>query len=216
MWASQLDGASIAEEVNDNFISYLFIYFSVNANSTGTDIVHCFECPEPNCGKLLNPYSIASQLNNAIRNDIQRYYDGWVVCDDPACRNRTRQIGVYGRRCLVPGCRGVMHPEVIINTFLFIYLFYFIYFSVAACVQFSDSNLYTQLTYYSYLFDVDHHLKKMVTNINDVTQIDRARKLLSQLMPAFEIQRAVSNKYLKMSARRFVDLSSLFSFTKTA
>ena len=25
-------------------------------------------------------YSVAAQVNTAIRDDLQRYYDGWVVC----------------------------------------------------------------------------------------------------------------------------------------
>lgn len=56
--------------------------------------------------------SIETQLEVQIREVIGRYYEGWTVCDDPICRNRTRMMGVYGKRCLKPGCKGDVTFEV--------------------------------------------------------------------------------------------------------
>ena len=36
-------------------------------------------CPNPSCKLPMNGNSVAAQLNAAIRDDLQRYYDGWVV-----------------------------------------------------------------------------------------------------------------------------------------
>jgi DNA polymerase alpha subunit A len=47
-----------------------------------------------------------------IREAISNYYTGWLVCDDRFCSFRTRQVSVYGSRCVVDGCRGTMHHEV--------------------------------------------------------------------------------------------------------
>lgn len=56
--------------------------------------------------------SLQMQLETQIREHIGKYYEGWAVCDDPTCGHRTRMMGVYGRRCLRPGCRGAVSFEV--------------------------------------------------------------------------------------------------------
>ncbi|KAF9302281.1 DNA-directed DNA polymerase alpha catalytic subunit pol1 [Mortierella antarctica] len=143
------------------------------------------QCPE--CTAVAQPASAGIQLTNAIRKYIQKYYQGWVVCDDQGCRNRTRMVSVAGRRCLVEGCRGSMHNE------------------------FSDGALYTQLSFFSHIFDVAKTLDNMDHNLNGAgavrTQIDQNRELLRVL-------KTVADKYIDKSARRFVDLSQLFSFVK--
>jgi len=76
---------------------------------------------------------------------------------------------MYGRRCLVTGCRGVMHPEVRAGGRLLVEWSWAAAdairpgpaFSHAGPPQVSDTALYTQLTFYEYIFDVDHHLKKL-------------------------------------------------------
>ena len=55
--------------------------------------------------------SLVVQLTLAARQFIQRYYDTVFVCDEPACRARTRKISVRGRYCLMAGCRGTMHCD---------------------------------------------------------------------------------------------------------
>ncbi|KAI0272419.1 hypothetical protein BC834DRAFT_921889 [Gloeopeniophorella convolvens] len=85
----------------------------------------------PMCDQSLGTASLQVQLECQIREHINRYYEGWTVCDDPTCGNRARMMGVYGRRCLKDWCRGVVSFE------------------------YSDAMLYTQLRYYLYLFDTD-------------------------------------------------------------
>jgi len=36
-------------------------------------------CPNPSCKLPMSGNSVAAQVNAAIRDDLQRYYDGWVV-----------------------------------------------------------------------------------------------------------------------------------------
>lgn len=67
----------------------------------------CVSCQQP-----LGSASLHVQLERHIRADISRYYEGWLVCDDQPCGNRTRMMGVYGRRCLRPGCQGAVAFEV--------------------------------------------------------------------------------------------------------
>lgn len=66
----------------------------------------------PGCQAQLSTASIQIQLECQIRARIAKYYEMWTVCDDPMCRNRTRMMGVYGRRCLKPGCLGIVSLEV--------------------------------------------------------------------------------------------------------
>ncbi|KAL8775944.1 MAG: hypothetical protein Q9194_003481, partial [Teloschistes cf. exilis] len=63
------------------------------------------------CGRLFSTLTIVAQLEHAIRQSTSRYYDSWLLCDDPSCGNRTRSVSVYGHRCLGPrgraeGCLG--------------------------------------------------------------------------------------------------------------
>ena len=104
------------------------------------------------CRKPINTASLEVQLDRQIRDHIGRYYESWTVCDDQTCGNRTRMMGVYGRRCLKAGRRGRVMFEVC--------------FVSASGVpqrliplQYSDAQLYTQLRYYSHLFDVDKAIR---------------------------------------------------------
>lgn len=71
--------------------------------------VHCGNAA---CEALLSLPSIQVQVELQVRSFIAKFYEGWVVCDDQSCGNRTRMIGVYGKRCLKPDCRGQMQNEV--------------------------------------------------------------------------------------------------------
>jgi DNA polymerase alpha subunit A len=93
-------------------------------------------CRNTSCGKVLPIASVAAQVEYQIRQITAKYYDAWLMCDDSACGNRTRQVSVYGKRCLGPkglakGCRGVMHYE------------------------YTDKMLYNQLLYFRSLFDAE-------------------------------------------------------------
>ena len=73
-------------------------------------------CPSPTCGTLFRTLALVAQVEHAIRTLTNQYYEGWLVCDDPSCGNRTRSMSVYGHRCLGPqglarGCLGKMGWE---------------------------------------------------------------------------------------------------------
>jgi DNA polymerase alpha subunit A len=98
-------------------------------------------CQNIACTKVLGVASVVAQLDCQIRQFTSRYYDAWLVCNDSSCGNRTRQINVYGKRCLGPnglakGCKGVMGYE------------------------YTDKMLYNQLLYFSSLFDVKKIMEK--------------------------------------------------------
>ena len=64
------------------------------------------------CSTKLPTYHLQLQLEQQIRHHVAKYYEGWTECDDPTCRNRTRMMSVYGRRCMKSHCRGTVKPEV--------------------------------------------------------------------------------------------------------
>lgn len=105
----------------------------------------------PACSKTITSGSLQTQLEVQIREFIARYYEGWTVCDDPTCDNRTRMMGVYGRRCLRNGCKGKVSFEVnwcmtSLDATLAVLM-------TTALLQYSDVQLYNQLRYFIYLLD---------------------------------------------------------------
>ncbi|KAL8785404.1 MAG: hypothetical protein Q9195_008664 [Heterodermia aff. obscurata] len=51
-------------------------------------------CPAPACGRAFAPLTVVAQLESAVRAQCARYYEGWLVCDDPSCGNRAARRGV--------------------------------------------------------------------------------------------------------------------------
>lgn len=73
---------------------------------------HGFFCSNNECMAPLSLASVAVQLDIQLRRFIAKFYEAWLVCDETTCGNRTRMMSVYGKKCLVAGCRGAMHAEV--------------------------------------------------------------------------------------------------------
>ncbi|KAI8333396.1 hypothetical protein BC941DRAFT_358178 [Chlamydoabsidia padenii] len=136
------------------------------------------------CRQELSPSFIHIQLTLAIRSFIRLYYEGWLICDEPTCFNRTRMMSVFGRRCLANGCLGAMARE------------------------YTDKQLYTQLLYFSHLLDHDltrKHYTGTPHSIQVSSFINRHHSTLAGL-------KSVVDSYLDKSAYRHVDLPKLLSF----
>ncbi len=56
---------------------------------------------------------LKNQLTLFKRNLIGQYYNSYFVCDEPSCKQKSRQF-IFKKtpKCTVPGCRGSMQPEV--------------------------------------------------------------------------------------------------------
>ncbi|GAA5895337.1 DNA-directed DNA polymerase alpha catalytic subunit POL1 [Sporobolomyces salmoneus] len=143
-------------------------------------------CGSIECQQPLAIPSVAIQLDLQIRSFISKFYEAWLVCDESTCGNRTRMMSVYGKRCLMPQCRGAMHFE------------------------YSDSKLYDQLLYFDMLFDVEKARAKIAGGADQPefeARVDANRIALDQL-------RKVVTKHLEKNGRRWVSMESLFSFMK--
>lgn len=158
----------------------------------------------PACHKLYGTASLRAQLEVQIREYIALYYQGWTVCEDKTCENRTRMMGVYGRRCLRPDCRGTVRFEVSIFCSLVSAGFN------VKLQQYSDVKLYNQLRYLSDLFDSDK-LLKFSTGSSDAEVIKSCILQNSEFLATMS---AAVEKYLDQCGRRWIDMASVFSFMK--
>ncbi|KAK0238467.1 hypothetical protein EDD85DRAFT_904879 [Armillaria nabsnona] len=157
-------------------------------NDRESSIVHPHgtACLSPACQKSIPSGSLQLQLEAQIRGHISTYYEGWTVCDDTTCGNRTRMMGVYGRRCLKQDCRG----------------------SVA--FEYSDAQLYDQLRYFSSLFDGERTVKAATgTSAEEEVSV-----LVSQQAVLLRTLSSVVDKYLDQCGRRWVEMGTLFSMMK--
>jgi DNA polymerase alpha subunit A len=158
-----------------------------------------------NCGKCEYSFPtlrLTSQLEYTIRKHISLYYAGWLVCDDSSCGIRTRQISVYGKRCIgssgtAHGCKGMMR------------------------YQYSDKAIYNQLLYFQSIFDVTKAKKNELKPIyDDFHQLNTPNKLPSGQVDAlaeqnkelFSYCQEVVEKYLSDCGRRYVNMGSIFEF----
>lgn len=180
----------------DNVFTFTGIT-STSGHCVGADGIRC-----DGCTRAVRMTALNAQLEAQIRQQIALYYAGWAVCDE--CQVRTRQIGVYGRRCVAKDsnlkqCLGVMSFE------------------------YSDLKMYNQLLYYDSLFDVDKAKKRAEVQIKQVKQENGADDgsilspqeivaLAEQNRLRFEVPRKVVEKYLVRCGRRYVDMHSLFNF----
>ncbi|KAH6026933.1 DNA polymerase [Parastagonospora nodorum] len=154
------------------------------------------QCPNTNCGNILPNISIVAQLESSIRQYLASYYAGYLVCDDPQCGNRTRQMSVYGSRCLGPkglakDCLGKMHYEL------------------------KERDVWNQLLYYQSLFDVDRVAKEDVIKAEGEGR-EKIKVLAEVNRERFGTLKGVVDKWLERNGRQWVQMDSLFSFALKA
>ncbi|KAG6831739.1 hypothetical protein H0H87_004008 [Tephrocybe sp. NHM501043] len=142
----------------------------------------------PACQKSITLGSLTMQLETQIRAAISRYYEHWTECNDPTCGNRTRMMGVYGRRCLRPGCKGTVSFE------------------------YSDTQLYNQLRYYSTLFNGDAAIK--AAKGSSTAEQETLVALIQFNSECLQSLNSCVERYLGQCGRRWVDLSGIFSLIK--
>ncbi|KAI0190295.1 hypothetical protein F4808DRAFT_444817 [Astrocystis sublimbata] len=157
----------------------------------------------PSCSSTISNLSIVAQLEHAIRAQTSRYYQGWLVCDDVSCGNRTRQLSVYGTRCMGPkglatGCLGRMRYE------------------------YSERDIYNQLVYFASLWDVEKAKAKAQSGATGLggsgnggalgaTEIERVKTLAEHNRTRFETLKGVVDRYLDKCGRQWVAMDTLFS-----
>lgn len=149
------------------------------------------------CQHLFSPLQISCQVERSIRSHISLYYAGWLQCDDPTCGNVTRQVSVFGKRCLRDSCTGVMG------------------------YRYSDKRLYNQLLYFETLFDCEKNKKQEMKPLYHSGDQDypaeklneaSIKALTEQNRDLLNINRGIVQKYLSDCGRRYVDMGNIFEF----
>ena len=148
-------------------------------------------CPRPECGAPLSTLSLTSQLECALRAHTSRYYAAWLTCDEATCGNRTRQMSVYGHRCLGPkglahGCSGKMRFE------------------------YSEKGLYNQLLFLQGLFDTDKSVEGLVGKGGE--ESEKLRIVAEMNRERWEVCRGVVRAYLDRSGWGWVSMEGVFGF----
>ncbi len=151
------------------------------------------KCSNAQCGQLFSKWTLIAQFESQIRAQTNKYYEGWLVCDDESCHNRTRQVSVYGHRCLGPqgraeGCLGRMnyeHPE---------------------------KQLYNQLLYFAGLWDVEKSKVKAKSERAHEGVRERVMVLAEGNRELFGSVKAVVEGYTRKCGRQWVDMGGLFGF----
>lgn len=155
-----------------------------------------------------------------IRESITKYYQGWTVCDDPTCHNRTRMMGVYGRRCLRAECKGRVTFEVLLH-----------FFSTTNAMahgapKYTDTQLYNQLRFFVSLFDTQKALDSArpenrctsnayIISLTILTPF--AADLVAIIAKNQVLLRTLGEcveKHLNNCGRRWIDLGTIFSSMK--
>nr|POF20599.1 dna polymerase alpha catalytic subunit [Quercus suber] len=160
-------------------------------------------CPRSTCEKTMSTLQLTTQLEGQIRRHTSRYYSAWLVCDDPACGMRTRQMSVYGHRCLGP--RGLAHGC-----------------SGRMSFEYSEKALYNQLLYLQGLFDVDKSLERTTSGKTslikneDQDSVEKIKILAGMNRERFYVCFEAVRTYLDKSAWGWVSMDSLFGYALKA
>ncbi|KAI0911574.1 hypothetical protein F4823DRAFT_560852 [Ustulina deusta] len=174
-----------------------------NAEATQAITVTAQGVSCPSCSSIIPNLSIVAQLEHAVRAQTSRYYEGWLVCNDELCGNRTRQLSVYGTRCMGPkglatGCLGRMRYE------------------------YSERDIYNQLVYFASLWDVDKARAKAQSGATGLggegnagalsaAEQERIKALAEHNRVRFTTIKGVVDKYLDKCGRQWVAMDTLFS-----
>uniref|UniRef100_A0A8B9N8U2 DNA polymerase n=1 Tax=Accipiter nisus TaxID=211598 RepID=A0A8B9N8U2_9AVES len=147
-------------------------------------------CSKTECEE--SPFNYVVQMNNKLLLDIRRYlrkyYNGWLICEEPACQNRTRRLPLSFSRSgpVCQACRkAVLRPE------------------------YSDKALYTQLCFYRYIFDVDYAMDKVIPE--DDKEYLKKKPLRKEILEAYKRLKSTVDKCLSMSGYSEVNLAKLFA-----
>lgn len=139
----------------------------------------------------MSTLTLSAQLEAQVRRHTTKYYTGWLVCDDPACGTRTRQMCVYGQRCLGPkglayGCSGRM------------------------TIEFSEKMLYNQLLFLQSMFDVEKATSRL--GVVKMEESEKVKILAGMNRERFGVCWEVMQAYLDKSGWGWVSMDSLFGF----
>ncbi|CAD5116920.1 DgyrCDS5761 [Dimorphilus gyrociliatus] len=164
----------------------------VSENSKDSDLTFALaQCRNEECGEALYKDCYVNIIKNKLtiemRRHINKYYTGWLKCDDPVCEARTRNVTLnIGRAPICNVCgHGILK------------------------VEYSDKQLYDQLCFYRHIFDLEKG--KQALNTEQMMRASRLMQERGDAQRSLNALRAHVDKQLQKSAYAEVDLYKLFS-----
>jgi len=150
------------------------------------------KCPNLACNA--NPLDhmeiIQNKLTLKIREHIKKYYKGWVVCEDPGCSGRTRQLPLSFQRAF-PICETCRKATMYMD--------------------YTDSQLYLQFLYYQSLFDTQRVLDR--TSGVEKDALIRSLATLSKQVESgekYKILKLAIDKIIQENNYSLVSLNKVF------
>ena len=141
--------------------------------------ISCGGYPLQQEGKLINAIDLM------VRQVINKYYTGWLMCEDPGCEGRSRVMPLQFQRAY-PVCstcgKATMYRE------------------------YNDSQLYTQLQFVTYLLDT----KRMLEQADDHQTLYTRLHKDTVMMTYENLRKRVESKFLKHNGYATVSLSKIF------
>ncbi|XKL64150.1 hypothetical protein PGB90_004236 [Kerria lacca] len=137
------------------------------------------------CSSTCNsePFKDLARIQNTLlltmRNYIHKYYQHWMICEDPTCAYRTRNITMINKN-LEPECTQCKRNNLL--------------------REFTESQLYNQLCYFHYIFDITAVLTKHST-----IKLDPE----SELGHTYNVLKETVNNILKSNAYNIIDLRKI-------
>uniref|UniRef100_A0A0K8W209 DNA polymerase n=2 Tax=Bactrocera latifrons TaxID=174628 RepID=A0A0K8W209_BACLA len=151
-------------------------------NATNSHDAVLQKCVNTDCSTAPYQYIVAirNRLLLSLRSYIKRFYQNWLVCDDPSCNQNTRFYThvTAGNRPICPFCKAGSLVR-----------------------QYSERNLYQQLSYFQYMFDLSKYQHKHVP-------------LTPETEAAYQMLFDTVNQQLEKSAFCTISLGKLFSHFK--
>lgn len=92
------------------------------------------ECKLPPYQQLTNVYN---HLTLAVRRAIRRYYENWLICDEPHCNQQTRTFAHVTDEKNRPICMNCKQGRLL--------------------KSYTEGDLYKQLRYYQFMFELPRY-----------------------------------------------------------
>lgn len=157
----------------------------------GESPLRCPQCPDGGQGRppVVSAAMLANQVKQSAERFITRYYDGWMTCDDEMCGHTTRKVSLRVVPDVPCGALCPNHPRC----------------SGKMIRQYTEAELYTQLSSFLRLLDVESALNKM----DDASARAAAERAVSSSRIALGGAAQVVQLICERSAYRWVQMQEL-------
>ncbi|KAG8450588.1 hypothetical protein GDO86_003019 [Hymenochirus boettgeri] len=150
-------------------------------------------CSKPECdaSPLDHVIQIQHKLLLDMRRCIKKYYNGWLVCEEQTCQNRTRRVPLNFSRN-GPICQAC--TKAILRS------------------EYPEKALYTQLCFYRFIFDWDYAVEKI---ISEQEKAHIKKKQFQESEKVYKKLKCTVDQVLSRSGYSEVNLSKLFQILNT-